>query len=71
MHDVTATILSSSVPTMVVLVGILLNRRNANRLDARLATVGMGLRGEMSALREEIRSSCTQFQNEMLAFRRR
>ena len=39
------------IPTLAVLVGILLNRNDANRLDARITSVGHNLRAEIGALR--------------------
>jgi len=47
----TETILTIAIPTLAVLVGILLYRNDANRLDARITSVGHNLLAETSALR--------------------
>jgi hypothetical protein len=55
----TATILSIGIPTLMVLVGILLNRNDANRIDARVTALEVSLRSEMQSLR-------SQFHNDVL-----
>jgi hypothetical protein len=49
------TALTIGIPTLAVLVGILLNRNDANRLDARITALGTELRQEIAALRIDLR----------------
>lgn len=49
----TATILTIGIPTLAVLIGILLNRNDANRLDARITSVEQNLRNEIAAARKQ------------------
>lgn len=51
--------LTIALPSLMVLVGILINRNDATRLDARLTSMESGLRSEISASR-------TQFHNDVL-----
>jgi hypothetical protein len=48
-----ATILTIGIPTLAVLLGILLNRNDANRLDGRITTLGTELRAEIAATRKQ------------------
>ena len=48
-----ATIFTIGIPTLAVLVGILLNRNDANRLDARITGVEQNLRAEIAAGRKQ------------------
>lgn len=50
----TETILTIGIPTLAVLVGILLNRNDANRLDTRIGTSETALRGEIASARNEL-----------------
>lgn len=55
---VTATIAISAaaLPTITVLVAILLNRNDSNRLDARITSMEQGLRSEISGVRSDLRA---------------
>lgn len=50
------TILTIGIPTLAVLVGILLNRNDANRLDGRITQQGAELRADMTRLGAELRA---------------
>ncbi len=50
MQEALTVLAGSALPTLMVLVGILLNRNDINRLDTQMH----GLRGEMSTLRGEM-----------------
>ena len=52
----TETILTIGIPTLAVLVGILLNRNDASRLDSRITTEVSALRGEINALDRSLRT---------------
>jgi len=49
----------------MVLVGILLNRSDANRLDARITALEGSVRGQMSALEGSLRGELTAIRNDM------
>jgi hypothetical protein len=63
-------ILAITLPTLMVLVGILLNRNDANRLDARMTALEASLRAEMMALESSVRAEMAalraQFHNDVL-----
>jgi flagellar biosynthesis regulator FlaF len=67
------TALTIGIPTLAVLVGILLNRNDANRLDARITALGTELRQEIAALRidlrQEIAALGTELRQEIAAVR--
>ena len=65
--------LTIALPTLMVLVGILLNRNDANRLDGRMNALEASVRGEFNAMRgdlNELRGELnvlrTQFHNDVL-----
>lgn len=49
----TQTILTIGIPTLAVLIGILLNRNDANRLDSRITSVEQNLRAEIASARKQ------------------
>ncbi len=51
-----ATIFTIGIPTLAVLVGILLNRNDANRLDARITGVEQNLRAEITGVEQNLRA---------------
>jgi hypothetical protein len=61
-----ATLLTVAIPTLMVLVGILLNRNDANRLDSRITALETSLRGEMTSIRSEMVTLRSQFHNDVL-----
>ncbi len=52
MKEAMAALAGSALPTLMVLIGILLNRNDINRLDGRITTLEGSLRGEMNAMRD-------------------
>jgi hypothetical protein len=67
MNPVLTALAGSALPTLMVLVGILLNRNDINRLDGRIPALETSLRMEMATLRAEIGS----LRSEMNAMRDR
>lgn len=61
--------LPSVLPTLMVLVGILLNRNDVSRLDARITALEVSLRGEMSTLRNEMASLRSELRGEIAGIR--
>jgi archaellum component FlaC len=59
MQEALTVLAGSALPTLMVLVGILLNRNDINRLDTQMN----GLRGEMNGLRGEMNSLRGEFNN--------
>jgi len=57
MHDALTVLAGSALPTLMVLVGILLNRNDINRLDTQMNS----LRGEMNGLRSEFNGLRSEF----------
>jgi archaellum component FlaC len=57
MQEALTVLAGSALPTLMVLVGILLNRNDINRLDTQIA----GLRGEMNGLRSEFNGLRSEF----------
>lgn len=49
------SILTIGVPTLAILIGILLNRNDANRIDARITALENNLRTEIGSVRTELR----------------
>jgi len=58
-------ILAISLPSLSVLVGILLNRSDTNRLDARLTTEVSRITAEIADLKKDIRD----LRNDIASFR--
>jgi len=65
MNQILVASLPATLPTLAVLVGILLNRSDVNRLDARITALEISLRSEMQTLRGEIQTLC----GEMMDFK--
>lgn len=65
-----STVLTITLPTLMVLVGILLNRNDVNRLDARITALDSSLRADISKLENSLRNEMialrTQFHNDVL-----
>jgi hypothetical protein len=63
-------IAAAALPTITVLVGILLNRSESSRLDARISALETGLRaefrGEIGSLRGEMAAMRAQFHSDVL-----
>lgn len=68
--SITLGVAAAALPTITVLVGILLNRNDANRLDSRITALEISLRGEISSLqsslRGEIAAARQQFHSDVL-----
>jgi hypothetical protein len=60
-----STLLTIGIPTLAVLLGILLNRNDSNRLDSRITTVAAELRSEIHALRTELHSEIQSLRTEL------
>jgi hypothetical protein len=63
-------ILAIGLPTLSVLVGILLNRSDTNRLDARITTEMSTLKASFTADIREIRSDLAAIRNDQREFYR-
>jgi hypothetical protein len=63
-------ILAIGLPTLSVLVGILLNRSDTNRLDARITTEIAALKASVTADIREIRSDLAAIRNGQREFYR-
>jgi hypothetical protein len=59
MKEALVALAGSALPTLMVLIGILLNRNDINRLDGRITALEGSLRGEMNAMRD-------RFHNDMM-----
>lgn len=57
--SITLGVAAAALPTITVLVGILINRNDATRLDTRISNLEISLRGEIAAARQ-------QFHNDVL-----
>jgi hypothetical protein len=73
MKEAIAAPAASILPTFMVLIGILLNRNDINRLDARITALEAslrseinGLRGEFNGLRAEFNSLRAQMHSDMM-----
>ena len=55
------TILNIGIPVVVILAGILLNRQDANRLDAKIDSKIDGLRADIEAKIDALRSDMREF----------
>ena len=51
LKDALTLAIPTLMPTLMVLVGILLNQRAINRLDGRISALETSLRGEINSLR--------------------
>jgi hypothetical protein len=69
MNEPLVALASSAAPTLMVLVGILLNRNDINRLDGRITALEGSLSGEMSALATSLRGEMAAIRSEMVAIR--
>ena len=76
MTEITQLVLgitAAALPTITVLVGILLNRSDSQRLDTRITLLETSLRGEMAdltnSLRSEMSALATSLRSEMSAMR--
>ena len=56
----TQTLLTIFIPTLMVLVGILLNRSDASRLDARISALEGRLDGRISGLESRLHADMMQ-----------
>ncbi len=59
----TQTLLTIFIPTLMVLVGILLNRNDTNRLDSRISQMESRLDGRISALENKIDGRITALES--------
>lgn len=70
MNPVLTALAGSALPTLMVLVGISLNRNGINRLDARITALESSLRGEMhtleGSLRGEMNAMRDRFHSDMM-----
>jgi len=66
MKEALIPLAGSALPTLMVLIGILLNRNDINRLDGRISTLEGSLRGEMAALRGEMNAMRDRFHADMM-----
>lgn len=68
--DLIVTALTISLPSLMVLVGILVNRNDANRLDARITNeisrLESSIRSDMAAMRGEMSAMRNQFHSDVL-----
>ncbi len=56
----TQTLLTIFIPTLMVLVGILLNRNDSSRIDGRISSLENRLDGRISALESRLHSDMMQ-----------
>ena len=61
----TQTLLTIFIPTLMVLVGILLNRSDANRLDARISQMEARIDSRMSSTDARITALENRFHSDM------
>jgi hypothetical protein len=68
MKEAIAALAASILPTFMVLIGILLNRNDINRLDSRITSLESmlraeinGIRGKFQGLRGEFQGLCSEF----------
>lgn len=54
--SITLGVAAAALPTITVLVGILINRNDATRLDTRISNLEISLRGEIAAARQQFHS---------------
>jgi hypothetical protein len=69
MQEDLTVLAGSALPTFMVLVGILLNRNDINRLDTQMNGLRgemNGLRGEMNSLRGEFNALRSQMHSDMM-----
>jgi hypothetical protein len=66
MKEAMAALAGSALPTLMVLIGILLNRNDINRLDGRITALEGSLRGEMHGLRGEMNAMRDRFHADMM-----
>lgn len=66
MKEVLIPLAGSALPTLMVLIGILLNRNDINRLDGRITALETSLRGEMASLRAEMNAMRDRFHADMM-----
>jgi hypothetical protein len=69
MQEALTVLAGSALPTLMVLVGILLNRNDINRLDTQMNGLRgemNGLRGEMNSLRGEFNALRSQMHSDMM-----
>jgi hypothetical protein len=69
MNENLKDILIVGLPTLMVLVGILLNRNDSNQLRGEMATLREEFRGEMATLREELATLRGELRGEMATLR--
>ena len=62
-------VLPIALPSLMVLVGILLNQNGLTRLDSRITTLEGSLRGEINRLRGEIKAVEVSLRAEMATLR--
>ena len=66
----TSTILTIGIPTLAVLVGILMNRNDANRLDAKIAGLDGKLNGRIDNVNGRIDTLASELRAEIAAARK-
>jgi hypothetical protein len=66
MKESLAALAGSALPTLMVLIGILLNRNDINRLDGRISALESSLRAEMASLRGEMNAMRDRFHADMM-----
>jgi hypothetical protein len=68
-QEAIAGILTAVPPTLMVLIGILLNRNDINRLDGRISGLESSLRAEMSGMRSELNGRIDGVRGDLTNFR--
>ena len=71
MNQAVVALAGSALPTLMGPTGILLNRNDINRLDARITALEVSLRAEMAARRTELRGEMNSLRGEMNSMRDR
>ena len=66
LKDALTLAIPTLMPTLMVLVGILLNQRAIDRLDGRISALETSLRGEINSLRGEMNALRSQFHSDIL-----
>ena len=66
MKEALIPLAGSALPTLMVLIGILLNRNDINRLDGRITALETSLRAEMASLRAEMNAMRDRFHSDMM-----
>ena len=70
MKELALALIPAALPTLMVLVGILLNQNAINRVDGRLAAIDTRMTGMENGLRAEIAASQNSLRAEIAASRK-